>query len=157
MREFNALFPPPGNQYGGSSASLWFLVALTVMTTARSLVHIVLPDGGATVIAGLDTSVDGGANLIALFAQWGLVQLLLSLVAWVVLWRYRHLVPFVLLLLLFEWLGRLGIGLFKPVIADGTPPGVVGNFVIPPLAAVALWFSLPRRQTRTTEQDFANP
>lgn len=156
MREFNALFPPPGSQYGGSPASLWFLVALTVMTTARSLVHIVLPDGGATVIAGLDTSVDGGANLIALFAQWGLVQLLLSLVAWVVLWRYRQLVPFVLLLLLIEWLGRLGIGLFKPVIAAGTPPGVVGNFVIPPLVAVALWFSLPRRQASTSKQDIAN-
>ena len=145
MRDFKALFPPSGSEYGGSAAALWFLGALTLVTTARSLVHIFLPDGGATVIAGIDTSGTAGANVIAIFAQWGLVQLLLSFVAWVVLWRYRQLVPFVLLLLLIEWLGRAGVGLMKPVVSAHTPPGATGNLVLPPLIAVALWFALPRK------------
>ncbi len=60
MRDFHALFPAAGSDYRGTVLSFWFLVALTVVTTARSLVHMFLPDGGATVIAGLDTAVEGG-------------------------------------------------------------------------------------------------
>ena len=67
MRDFKALFPPSGSEYGGSAAALWFLGVLTLVTTARSLVHIFLPDGGATVIAGLDTSGAAGANVVAIF------------------------------------------------------------------------------------------
>ena len=145
MRDFNALFPAAGSDYRGTALSFWFLVALTVLTTARSLVHMFLPDGGASVIAGLDTSVEGGKNLIAMFGQWGLEQLLLSLVAWVVILRYRHLVPFVLLLQVLDWGGRLGIGLMKPVVVSDPPPGEIGNYLFLPLAAIALWFALPRK------------
>jgi hypothetical protein len=35
------------------------------------------PDGGAGSIAGIDISVAGGANIVAVFAQWGWTQLLL--------------------------------------------------------------------------------
>ena len=97
------------------------------------------------MIAGLDTSVEGGDNLIALFGQWGLEQLLLSLLAWVVIWRYRHLVPFVLLLQLLDWGGRFGIGLMKPLVVADPPPGEIGNYIFVPLVAISLWFALPRR------------
>ncbi len=46
MRDFNALFPAPGSNYRGTALSFWFLVALTVVTTTRSLIHMFLPDGG---------------------------------------------------------------------------------------------------------------
>ena len=81
MRDFRALFPSSVSDYRGAALSFWFLVALSVLTTACSLVHMFLPDGGASVIACLDTPVEGGENLIAIFGQWGLEQLLLSLVA----------------------------------------------------------------------------
>ena len=145
MRDFTALFPVGQTEYRGAAISFWFTVLLTVVTTARSLVHMFLPVGGASVIAGLDTSVAGGSNLIALFGQWGLEQLLLSLVAWVIIWRYRYLVPFALLLQFLDWGGRIGIGLMKPVVVDNPPPGEIGIYIVFPLVAIALWFALPRK------------
>lgn len=145
MRDFSALFPINQTEYRGTTISFWFTVLLAVVTTARSLAHMFLPDGGAGVIAGLDTSVAGGDNLIAIFAQWGLEQLLLSLVAWVIIWRYRHLIPFALLLQLLDWGGRIGIGLMKPVVVDNPPPGEIGSYIALPLVAIALWFALPRK------------
>ena len=146
MRDFSALFPVGQAEYRGTAISFWFTVILTVITTARSLVHMFLPDGGASVIAGLDTSVPGGDNLIAIFSQWGLEQLLLSFVAWVIIWRYRYLVPFALLLQFLDWGGRIGIGLMKPLVVANPPPGEISSYIFFPLVAIALWFALPKKK-----------
>lgn len=145
MRDLRALLPAPDEGYRGSRGSLWFLVAMTVLSTARSLVHILAPDGGANSIAGIAVEGTAGQNLVHLFAQWGLEQLLLAVVAWVAILRYRFLVPFVLLLSLSDWLLRGVVGELKPLVVDSMPPGGIGNIVFVPLCAVALWFSLPRR------------
>lgn len=144
MRDFHQLLPDPGAGYRGSRASLWFLAGMAVLTTARSLVHILAADGGASSIAGLSVDGPDAQNLVALFAQWGLEQLLLAVVAWVAVLRYRFLVPFALLLQLTDWLLREVVGQFKPLVVDNPPPGAFGNLVFVPLVAVALWFSLPR-------------
>ena len=68
------LLPPAEAAYRGSRLSYWFLVLVAVAGTARSLVHVLAPDGGAGSIAGLDTGVEGGANLVAMFGQWGASQ-----------------------------------------------------------------------------------
>jgi hypothetical protein len=145
MRDLRFILARPEWGYRGSRASLWFLVALTVLTTARSLVHVLAPDGGAGSIAGIDISVAGGANIVAVFAQWGWTQLLLALAGWVVIVRYRFLIPAVLLLQLLDWGGRTLVGVLKPFVVDAPPPGAYGNLVFVPLVAIALWFSLPRR------------
>jgi hypothetical protein len=82
---------------------------------------------------------------VAVFAQWGWTQLLLALVGWVVVVRYRFFVPAVLLLQLLDWGGRTLVGLLKPFVVDAPPPGAYGNLVFVPLVAIAPWFSLPRR------------
>ena len=102
-------------------------------------------------IAGLDTSGEGGENLISMFAQWGLEQLLLSFVAWVVIIKYRFLVPFVLLVQFLDWSGRALLGLIKPLVVENPPPGKIGNYIFVPLTAIALWFSLPK--TSDTKSD----
>ena len=61
-----------------------------------------------------------------------------------VILRYRHLVPFALLLQMLDWGGRIGIGLMKPVVVPNPPPGEIGNYLFLPLAAIALWFA-PRK------------
>jgi len=145
VRDLRFILARPAWGYRGSRASIWFLVALTALTTARSLVHVLAPDGGAGSIAGIDISVAGGENIVAVFGQWGWTQLLLALVGWVVMGRYHFLVPAVLALQLLDWGGRTVVGLAKPFVVDAPPPGAYGNLVLVPLVAIALWLSLPRR------------
>lgn len=125
--------------------SLIFLIVLTTVTTLRSLAHIFLPDGGANTIAGLDVSVAGGTNLIAIFAQWGYTQLLLSVMMWSVIVFARNLVPLALLVQTLDWGGRILIGFLKPVEVASPPPGEVGSYILWPLCLLALWFSLPKK------------
>ena len=122
--------------------SLIFLIVLTTITTLRSLAHIFLPDGGANSIAGLDVSVAGGNNLIAMFAQWGYTQLLLSVMMWGVIIFARNLLPFALLVQALDWGGRILIGLMKPIEVASAPPGEIGSYILWPLCLIALWFSL---------------
>ena len=131
--------------YQGSRFSLIFLVLLTSITSLRSLAHVFLPDGGANSIAGLDVSVDGGSNLIAMFAQWGYTQLLLSVMMWGILIFARSLVPFALLVQTLDWGGRILVGQMKPVEVASPPPGEIGSYILLPLCLIALWFSLPKR------------
>jgi hypothetical protein len=66
-------------------------------------------------------------------------------VAWVVIVRYRFLPPAAIALQLTDWLLRSFVGQLEPLIVDGLPPGAIVNLVFPPILAVALWYSLPRR------------
>ena len=113
-----------------------------MVMTARSLVHILREDGGAASIAGIDVEVEGGRNIVAMFAQWGLVQLLLALFAWIALLRYRGLIPLVLLLNLLENIGRIGVGRMKPLKVERPPPGARGSIIFVPVLAIALLASL---------------
>ena len=145
MRDLSALLPPPDAEYRGSPGSSRFLTVLTVVTTVRSIIHVAAPDGGAQSIAKLDVDGPQGKNLVALFGQWGLEQLLLAGVSWVILRRYRSLIPFALLLHVLDLVGRIGVGRMKPIVVDRPPPGAIGQVAVLPPAAVALWFSLPPR------------
>lgn len=131
-----------------TKGSFWFLVVMSVLVTVRSLIHMFAPDGGANSIAGIAVEGDAGDNLVHLFAQWGLEQLILAIIAWAVIVRYRFLVPFVLLLQLFDWLMRGVMGEIKPLVVESTPPGGIGNIIFVPLVAIALWFSLPKSGDR---------
>ena len=148
VRDPSYLLAHPTAGYRGSDAARWFLTGLAVLMTVRSLAHILLPDGGANLIAGIELSGPAGDNLVHLFAQWGLEQLLLAGLTWVVLLRYRFLIPFALLLQLIDWSMRFAIGEWKPLIVDSPPPGAWGNLILAPLCAVFLWLSLPKRNAR---------
>ena len=146
MRVFSAILPDDARTYRGDSWISIFLVLLSVVTTIRSIIHIARHDGGAASIAGIDIDVEGGQNLVAIFAQWGLVQLLLAGVAWIAVVRYRGLIPLVLLINLLENLGRIAVGRSKPLEIAKPPPGAYGSRILWPVLAVAFWQSLPRRQ-----------
>lgn len=153
-RVMSRLLPADAGSYLGPRWVLVVVALYDVLWTVRSLIHMFASDGGAQSIATIDTDVAGGDNIIAMFAQWGVVQLLLALVVWVVLWRYRGLVPLMLVVLLLEPLMRIGIGQLKPVTTVGTAPGAVADYVVVPVLAVTLAFSLtvaqrgPRSSTR---------
>jgi len=129
------------NACPGNPAALWLFWFITAVTIGRSLAHILLPDGGAQSIATVPLdqfSREGAAAVITSFALWGLSQLLLSVVMVLVAVRYRGLIPAVYLLILMEHLGRIAIGLSKPLPTLTTPPGATGNLVFIAVAAIGL-------------------
>jgi hypothetical protein len=115
-------------------------------STVRSLIHIFAPDGGANSIAGIAVDVQGGSNIIAIFAQWGALQLLLALIYWLVIYRYRFLVPAMLAVVVLEQLFRIGAGHLKPLIVASPPPEAIGSQILLPLAIVAFLWSLIRKK-----------
>ena len=144
------LFPTRlDNDYRGALIAKWVFIAIVVMTIARSLAHIFLPDGGAQSIATipLDAFAPGAsAVVIGMFAQWGLTQLMFGLLYVLVLWRYPSLIPLMWLFTLFEWTGRLLVGWVKPFETAGTAPGAIGNFVIPLLALIMFAFAFKKER-----------
>jgi len=130
--------------FPGHRFALWAFYPITVVTVARSLVHIFREDGGAQSIATipLDTFDGGGADaVVSLLAFWGLSQLLLGLVFVVVAVRYRALVPLMYVLILAECLGRIGVGSMKSLPTTGVPPGAYLNLILIATAILGLVLS----------------
>lgn len=133
---------PPANEYTGPNAPFYFLVLIAITSTASSLIHMFFPDGGAGVISGINTGVEGGGNIIAMFGQWGASQLILALIYWLVILRYRSLTPLMLAVVVLEQLLQIGMGHIKPLVIAAPPPGAIGSGLVLPIAAVALIWSL---------------
>jgi hypothetical protein len=147
--DLRLLLPRRTEAYLGARWALVVLVLYAVLATARSLVHVLAPDSGAESIATIDVDVEGGENVVALLGQWGGAQLLSAVLVWVVLARYRGLVPLVLALAVGEMLLRLLVGQLKPLETVGTPPGGPGTWVALVVCGAALVGSLvPRRDVR---------
>lgn len=101
---------------------------LAVMV-GRSGIHLFSSDGGANSIAGIDIDVEGGDNIIAIFHQWGAIQLILALFLLLLLLRYPGFTPLILLTLALDPIMRAVAGQIKPVITEGTPPGESLNWI----------------------------
>ncbi len=145
---FSRLFPARAdNGYHGHPAALWVFAALTAVSLWRSLHHVLAPDGGAQSIASiaLDSFPPGAAaTVVAVFALWGISQLVLALFYTVVLWRYRALVPLMYGLMMVEYALRAALPLFKEgVEKTATAPGEVANLVLiallPVMFALSIW------------------
>jgi len=126
------------NSFRGNRIAVIVFALITVFTLVRSCIHIFAPDGGASSVAGINTSVEGGSNVISMFALWGLAQLLMGLVYVVVFFRYKSLIPFMYTLIIIEYSGRVLIGMVKPLIVSHTPPGAVGDYILIPIAILML-------------------
>jgi hypothetical protein len=145
--DWSRLFPRVDQEYAGPKVPYYFLILIAFVSTARSLVHVLAPDGGAGVIAGIDVNVQGGANIIAIFGQWGAVQLIVALFYWLAILRYRFLVPAMLGVTVLEQLLRLAMGQLKPLEISSPPPGAIGSELLLPLAVVAFLWSLRRHSS----------
>ncbi len=83
----SALLPSEPTRFAGPTLATALVVLYLSLITVRSFLHLLLPDGGAHDIATIDTSGVAGANIIALFGQWGAIQLLLAALLWVLIIR----------------------------------------------------------------------
>ena len=130
-----------------------FLAALFMfVTVVRSCIHLFAADGGAQSIAGIDTSVEGGSNIIAIFHQWGAIQLLLVVLLLVLFFRYPGLTPLILLTLALDPVLRFVAGQMMSVTATGTPPGEALNGAAFCLLLILFFASL---LNKTARQDFS--
>jgi len=143
---FDKLLPRRANNefMGYKFAEIAFL-GIIILTVIRSLLHILLPDGGAQSIANIDLNVEGAPTIISIFALWGLAQLLMGIFYIIVYIRYKNLIPLMYLFIFIEYLMRIIIGISKPIETAGTAPGAIGNFILVPLSLILLFFSLKQK------------
>jgi hypothetical protein len=132
------------NNFRGYKIAEVVFILITAITIIRSCIHMLAPDGGAGTIAGINTSVAGGPDIISIFALWGLSQLLMGFVYLTVFWRYKSLIPLMYILIILEYTGRIVIGHYKPLVVAHTPPGAIGDYIIVPIAIIMLILSLKK-------------
>ena len=144
MKHFlEILFPAKAdNTLPGSKWPLYVFILIAVIGTIRSFIHILAPDGGAGSIAGMNLAVSGANEVIFAFALWGGEQLVYALLQWIVILRYRSLVPLMWAVQILETLGRILPARLKPVTFSHTPPGAYQNYTYLALALLMLALSL---------------
>lgn len=154
LPDFDALLPANPSLRRGPTLAWWIALFYLCIITLRSLIHLQIPDGGAHSIATIDISVAGGANVVALFGQWGAIQLLLAFLLWVLLLRYQGLVPLVLLIFLLEPPLRAYAGYLKPMLTEGVAPGAALNWLVELVLVPAFYLSLCPTQSDAADENF---
>ncbi len=140
-RLLEALLPAHAdNTVRGPKLPVYIFAVITLVSTVRSFIHVLAPDGGAGSIAGMNLSA-GGPEIVFAFALWGSAQLVYAVIQLVVLIRYRSLIPFMYVVLMLETLLRILVAHIKPVAFAHTPPGVLQNYIYVPLAVLMLFLS----------------
>ena len=138
--DINKVFPADPSSYEGFQFIRIVATLLLLLVVVRSCIHLFASDGGAQRIAGIDTSVEGGNNIIAMFHQWGAIQLILGALLIVLFFRYPGFTPLILLTLAFDPVMRFVASRVLSVTSTRTPPGAKLNapaFVILTLLFVA--------------------
>jgi hypothetical protein len=125
--DFKKLLPNNPTSFEGFRAIRIVTAIYLLVMVVRSCIHLFAADGGAQSIAGIDTSVEGGNNIIAIFHQWGAIQLILAVLLFVLFFRYPGLTPLILLTLALDPVLRFVAGQMMSVTATGTPPGEALN------------------------------
>lgn len=123
MFDFKRVFPKHPAETESMSVIRVITALYLVVMVVRSCIHLFAPDGGAQSIAGIDTAVTGGENIIAIFHQWGATQLLLALFLVLLFFCYPGLTPLILASLAMDPVVRAVAGHVKAVTAEGAPPG----------------------------------
>lgn len=145
------ILPKSSNNYQGLEIAYYILIAINIVNTIRSLIHMFASDGGAYSIAGINTSIIGGANIVAIFGQWGSSQVLMAIFCWVIIIRYKFLTSLAIALLALEQLLRYGIGNLKPIVSGHTPPGAISTKILIPILILTLVMSLVSKNTKKTK------
>ena len=125
--EIKELLPKNPTKFEGFRAVRIVTAIYLLVMVVRSCIHLFAADGGAQSIAGIDTSVEGGNNIIAIFHQWGAIQLILAVLLLVLFFRYPGFTPLILLTLALDPVMRFIAGQMMSVTSTGTPPGEALN------------------------------
>ena len=145
--DIKKVFPNNLSKFEGFRIIRFITVLYLSVMVARSCIHLFASDGGAQSIAGIDTSVEGGNNIIAIFHQWGAIQLILAVLLLVLFFRYPGLTPLILLTLILDPILRFVAGQQMSLTTTGTPPGEALNgasfYLLLVLFLASLWEKKP--------------
>jgi hypothetical protein len=125
--DISKVFPTDPFSFEGFQIVRIFAALILLLMLVRSCIHLFASDGGAQRIAGVDTSVEGGNNIIAMFHQWGAIQLILVVLLVVLFFRYPGFTPLIVLTIAFDPVMRFVAGRIMNVTSTRTPPGAVLN------------------------------
>ena len=134
---FKSILPKiADNNFQGHRFALWGFILFTLLMSWRAIIHMLFEQYGFHQIANFQV-ISGDPDPMLLiyrfFSLWGFAQLIFCIVCWIVIFRYRALIPLMYLLWLFEWAFRtFGYPLIREEIAvqglytNGMTPGSVG-------------------------------
>ena len=122
------ILPKDPGSYKGHRSVRIVTAFFLIVTLVRSCIHLFASDGGAKSIAGIDISVEGGENIIAIFHQWGAIQLILAAILLLLFFRYPGFTPLIVLTLAIDPIMRAISGQIAPLTSEGTPPGEALNW-----------------------------
>ena len=142
------VLPKDVSTFQGSGLIRFIAALYMFVMVVRSCIHLFAADGGAQSIAGIDTSVEGGNNIIAIFHQWGAIQLILAVLLLVLFFRYPGLTPLILLTLALDPVMRFIAGQMVSLTTTGTPPGEALNGVAFSLLLILFISSLVNKKVR---------
>jgi len=146
--DIKKVFPNELSRFEGFRLIRLIAAVYIFVMVVRSCIHLFAPDGGAQSIAGIDTSVEGGNNIIAIFHQWGAIQLILAVFLLVLFFRYPGLTPLILLTLALDPVMRFIAGQMMSITATGTPPGEALNGAAFYLLLILFMSSLVNKKDR---------
>ena len=134
MFDWSTILPPKRNDYAGNQLAFYYLILLGCIFTFRGCVHYFAPDGGSGIIAGipLETYSPGAVQaIINGFGVYGIGHLLEAAIVWLVVFRYRSLIPLAYAFVLCSQLLAVALLAAKPL--PVVPPGQIGVYVLLPI------------------------
>ena len=144
--KFGKILPKDPSTLNGHRSIRVVTAFFLLIALIRSCIHMFSADGGANSIAGIDISVEGGNNIVAIFHQWGAIQLILATLLLILFFRYPGLTPVIVLTLAIDPIMRAISGQIAPLTAEGTPPGEALNWPVFVLLAALFVASLVERK-----------
>ena len=140
------IFPTElSNEYRERKLGLWIFSFVVLIKTAQMLSSIF--NGPTTLRRADGIPIDAYPpaavqTILALFALLAFTYLLICMICWLVLLRYRSAVPMMFMLLLLDYLCHRVILYFLPIGRTGTPVGVIVNLVLFMLMIVGFALSI---------------
>jgi len=137
------------NEYRGSRIALYTFYLLMLPLTFRSFVHFLTNDSGVNAIASIirfPGDPDPNVVIYMYSALWGSQQLVMLLLYYLTIARYRSLIPLMYATMVIENAFRLVVGSMHPMTErhfEHTPPGAYGT--VPMLAIAVVMFVLSTR------------
>ncbi|MFQ5745471.1 MAG: hypothetical protein ACE5HV_18105 [Acidobacteriota bacterium] len=148
MFDWSTGLPDKRNEYAGSELSLYALVLLGCMFSFRGSVHYFAPDGGSGIIAGipLETYPAGAVQtIINGFGVYGIGHLMEAVIVWLVVFRYRSLIPITYAFIVCSQI--LGVVLISLKPLPVVPPGQIGVYVLLPVTSLLFLLSVRKSAT----------